>query len=263
MSSFSRNFHIESKEFQVSIGQNGVIQFSEWSHKLVNLIHKGKFGAVWMVKMVDKLMEAPTDVDFASKFNDFGHSFLAQRCSNKGGRYVAVVEYGGRRKVGVVMVPGGRKKGYGWQILNRIFSDAVSFLRGSRVVQALGSSVVRPDLSIVKAVQSPVLEKGGSGRAASDSGIAGGVRIPEVNETSKLLHADGVANITSPTFNSINASKRHVSDDMIAAVSLGGELAPFNATYLWNHMVGLRKEVDRLEAFLIKFYLGSPTGSEL
>lgn len=47
--------------------------------------------------MSGKLMENIVGVDFASKFNESRRGFLAQRCSNKGSRYVVVVEYGGRR----------------------------------------------------------------------------------------------------------------------------------------------------------------------
>ncbi|KAB1209585.1 Calcium-transporting ATPase 9, plasma membrane-type [Morella rubra] len=98
MSLFNRCFRIESKEFHVRISEKGDLLFSEWSSRSVNEIHMGKYGAVWMVNMSDKLMVASTAVDFASKFTESRRGFLAQRCCNKGGRYIAVVEYGGRRK---------------------------------------------------------------------------------------------------------------------------------------------------------------------
>ncbi|KAB1223872.1 5'-3' exoribonuclease 4 [Morella rubra] len=100
MSLFNRCFRIESKEFHVRISEKGDLLFSEWSLQSVNEIHMGKYGAVWMVNMSDKLLVASTAVDFASKFNESRRGFLAQRCCNKGGRYIAVVEYGGRRKWG-------------------------------------------------------------------------------------------------------------------------------------------------------------------
>lgn len=81
---------------------------------------------LWMVNMSDKLMKAGAGSDFSSKFNESGHGFLAQRCLNKGGRYVAIVEYIGGQKVGAVMVPKGRFA-YGWQILNCLPGGDVIF----------------------------------------------------------------------------------------------------------------------------------------
>lgn len=109
---FVRDFHIESKELQVSINAKGLIKLSEWSLKSVHSTQMWKFAAVWMVNMTDKLLKAGTCTNFALKFNEAHRGFLAQCCSNKGGRYVAVVEYGGGRKQGVVTVPEG-KNGHG------------------------------------------------------------------------------------------------------------------------------------------------------
>lgn len=95
--SFVRNFCVESNEFPVSISAKGVIKLSEWSVKSMSAILMGRFGAIWMVNMSGKLMENVVGVDFTSKFNESRRGFLAQRCSNKGSRYVVVVEYGGRR----------------------------------------------------------------------------------------------------------------------------------------------------------------------
>ncbi|KAB1203319.1 hypothetical protein CJ030_MR8G012801 [Morella rubra] len=174
MSIFSRNFRIESKDFQVTIRENGELQFSEWSPKSVNAIHMGKYGAMWMVNMSDKLMEIAPEVDFASKFNESSRGFLAQRCLNKGGRYAVIVEYGGRRKVGAVMVPEG-KNGHGWQILNRVFLDVVSFFRSSsRAVKSQGSSSIRKGVTYAVAAMGPVevTEKVG-GQAFSFKNLAG------------------------------------------------------------------------------------------
>ncbi|KAB1202370.1 hypothetical protein CJ030_MR8G007354 [Morella rubra] len=43
---------------QVSINEKGVTKLSEWSFKSFSSIQMGKFGVVWMVNMIDKLMEA-------------------------------------------------------------------------------------------------------------------------------------------------------------------------------------------------------------
>lgn len=61
--SFVHDFRIELKELQVSINVKGMIKLSEWSFKSLNTIQMGKFGAVWMVNMTDKLMEVGSCID--------------------------------------------------------------------------------------------------------------------------------------------------------------------------------------------------------
>lgn len=43
--------------------------------------------------MLGRLIMAEIGRDFTEKFNESSWAFLAQRCSNKQGRYVAVAEY--------------------------------------------------------------------------------------------------------------------------------------------------------------------------
>lgn len=43
----------------------------------------------------------------------------------------------------------------------------------------------------------------------------------------------------------------------------GRELASFNAVDLWNHVVGLRREVDRLADLLKNFNPGGPKAQEV
>ncbi|KAB1222692.1 Solanesyl diphosphate synthase 3, chloroplastic/mitochondrial [Morella rubra] len=206
MSVFNHCFRIESKEFQVRISAKGDILFLEWSSRFVNVIHMGKYGVVWMVNMSDKLMAASPVVEFASKFNESRRGFLAQLCCSKGGRYVAVVEYGGRRKVGAVMVPEG-KNGSGWQILNRVFLDVVSCVRSTNLsVNHVDSSSIRPEVSFAKVVLAPAVVNGEGGRSSAlvqNSGVA---------ETSRNLHATEAADVMFPKliFSSMSKEKASV-----------------------------------------------------
>lgn len=63
--SFSCNFHVELKEFQVLINSKGVIKLAEGSVKSMSVIQMGRFRAVWMVNITDKLMEVTADIEFA------------------------------------------------------------------------------------------------------------------------------------------------------------------------------------------------------
>lgn len=61
-----------------------------------------------MVNLASRLQMADSQ-----KINEASRGFLTQRCSNKAGRYVAIAEYSGGRRKGVVMIPEG-KGGSGW-----------------------------------------------------------------------------------------------------------------------------------------------------
>lgn len=52
---FSSRFRIEAKEFVVSVNYSGIIKLSEWGSKISATIRMGRYGAVWMVNMVDKM----------------------------------------------------------------------------------------------------------------------------------------------------------------------------------------------------------------
>ncbi|KAB1223886.1 Ribonuclease P protein subunit p29 [Morella rubra] len=198
------------QEFHVRISEKGDLLFSEWSSQSVNEIHMGKYGAVWMVNMSDKLLVASTAVDFASKFTESRRGFLAQRCCNKGGRYIAVVEYGGRRKLGAVLVPEG-KHGHGWQILNRVFLEAVSCFRSASLsVTRVESSRIRPEDSFAK--------------------------NPEVGPIPKLI--------------SSSMSKEHAEEGKCPAGLSDREALSLNGVDLGKQVMSLRKEVDRLASLL-------------
>ncbi|KAB1219725.1 hypothetical protein CJ030_MR3G019178 [Morella rubra] len=241
--SFLREFRIESKEMQVSVSTHGLIKLSEWSTKSSNSIHMGKFGAVLMVNMTEKLMASGPATDFALKFNEARRGFLAQRSSNRGGRYVAVVEYGGGRRQGtvMVMVPEG-KNGYGWQILNRVFREVVSYLKlqtGSSFYPG-GGSRVRLEVSFAKVVKAPLIAAGEkSATIAVGNGVAGSV----TNQKGKsiMAHADMVAKDASSNKNTVMvATGGNLRGELAADLS---EVSGFD---LWNQILALRNQVDRL-----------------
>jgi hypothetical protein len=87
----------------------------------------GRYGAVWMVNMIDKLRMADRREDFVAKFDESSRAFLAQRCANKRGRFLMIAQYGDRRRKGVVMVPEGAN-GEGWASISRVFQAVVDSL---------------------------------------------------------------------------------------------------------------------------------------
>ncbi|KAB1214179.1 Mitogen-activated protein kinase 16 [Morella rubra] len=245
MSLFNRCFRIESKEFHVRISAKGDLLFSEWSSRTVNEIHMGKYGAVWMVNMSDKLLVASHAVDFASKFTESRRGFLAQRCCNKGGRYIAVVEYGGRRKLGAVLVPEG-KHGHGWQILNRVFLEAVSCFRSASLsVTRVESSRIRPEDSFAKVVLAPAVVHDDGGRSSAP------VQISRVADTSNTVYMQQNPEVGPlPKLISSSMSKEHAEEGKCPAGLSDREALSLNGADLGKQVMSLRKEVDRLASLL-------------
>ncbi|KAB1221118.1 Mediator of RNA polymerase II transcription subunit 25 [Morella rubra] len=245
MSLFNRCFRIESKEFHVRISEKGDLLFSEWSSRTVNEIHMGKYGAVWMVNMSDKLLVASHAVDFASKFTESRHGFLAQRCCNKGGRYIAVVEYGGRRKLGAVLVPEG-KHGHGWQILNRVFLEAVSCFRSASLsVTRVESSRIRPEDSFAKVVLAPAVVHDDGGRSSAP------VQISRVADTSNTVYMQQNPEVGPlPKLISSSMSKENAEEGKCPAGLSDREALSLNGADLGKQVMSLRKEVDWLASLL-------------
>lgn len=69
---------------------------------------------VRLANLFGKLVELIVARDFSERFNEPLRLFLAQRCSNKCGRYVALAEFGKKRRRGAVMISKGRSR-EGWK----------------------------------------------------------------------------------------------------------------------------------------------------
>lgn len=123
---FNCRFRVEAKEFTVSVNELGTVRMTEWSSKISTAICMGRFGALWMVNMVNKLRAADKTNDFTAKFSESSRAFLVQRCANSRGRYLVIAQYGERRRRGVVMVPEG-VNGRGWASMSHVFQRVVDF----------------------------------------------------------------------------------------------------------------------------------------
>ncbi|KAB1207900.1 hypothetical protein CJ030_MR7G024262 [Morella rubra] len=254
--SFIRNFRIESKEFQVSISARGVVKFSEWSLKSMNIVHMGKFGVCWLVNMSHSLLKAGTTSDFSSKFNESGCGFLAQRCLNKGGRYVAIVEYGGGRKVGAVMVPEGRYA-HGWQILNCVFQEAVSHFGSLQSqVAPLRSPSTRPKVSFSDAVVGDQKLAGVEFSSGVEFGNGATCVALKENVPCSALHANLVADVTAPNKGILIASADSSRGEKLADLVSSSKMVSY--TEVWSQVVGLRRQVERLEHLLTHWGADDP-----
>lgn len=100
---------IEAKNFHFSVSSYGLVTFTEWHRKSQCSICFGKYGVVWLANLFGKLVESKESRDLSENFNKLSRTFLAQKCGNKSGRYVALAEFGGRRRQRAVMIPKGKK----------------------------------------------------------------------------------------------------------------------------------------------------------
>ncbi|CAA2970300.1 Hypothetical predicted protein [Olea europaea subsp. europaea] len=84
----------------------------------------GRYGAIWMVNMVDRLRKRSEVDECVFKFNESSRAFLAQRCVNHRGRYLMIAQYEERRPKGVVMISEGAN-GEGWASVLQVFQAVV------------------------------------------------------------------------------------------------------------------------------------------
>lgn len=156
---FSWSFRVEAKEFQVSVSDNGVVKLSEWSYKSLSSIFLERYEAVWMVNLASRLLVVDGQRDVTLKFNESLSAFLAQRCSNKARRYVAISEFRRGRRKWVVMFLEGKGRS-GWNELARVFQEVVSHLvKIKRERWGAGSSSYRKGVSFAKVVKKGPLGK--------------------------------------------------------------------------------------------------------
>ncbi|KAB1204827.1 hypothetical protein CJ030_MR8G007181 [Morella rubra] len=228
--SFSRRFCVEAKEFQVTVLGNGVVKLSEWSRKALSSIFLGRFGAVWMVNMASRL-QVDIHKEFVVKYNEASRAFLAQRCSNKAGRYVAIAEFGGGRRKGVVMIPEG-KEGSGWKDLATVFQEVV-FHFGQLNSSRGGYSRVRKEFSFAE-----VAKRGLQGASSGGRGMVV-QRAEEASgglEAKAMMHDSAHAQLVSDAYFS--------KEQAFNAKSAGEKRV--DVTFWRNKLVGIKAEIDAL-----------------
>lgn len=220
------------------MSDGGVIKVSEWSRKSFSSISLGRFGAVWMVNLVDKLLEADAARPFALKFNEASRAFLAQRCGKKARRYVAIIEYGEGRRRGVIMILEG-VNGRGWRMLAESFQEVVNFLGSSRKGHSsLVDAGRRKGVSFADAVKRNHL----LAYSGKDSLKGGGFSKAAGRGNVLLVHEERVA--------------KHASLEADGSVSKEVALTDFSATdrsgvcfcakHFRSRLLGLKAEMDLL-----------------
>lgn len=171
------------------------------------------------------------------KFNEASRVFLAQRCGNKAGRYVSIVEYGEGCRRRVITVPKGIE-GKGWNTLAECFQAVVDFLGISRKGSFSSRDTGRSGVSfadVVKKKPPPVslgkvyLKLGGKSK------IAVGSNVSFSHVEKKVKHAKQAADCLVPKGVAIYEN---------AAIECSSE--SFYTKHYRTRLLGLKDEIDRL-----------------
>jgi hypothetical protein len=109
-------FYIEPNEFELSVPDGGsVLRLVERRLRISCMMLVDKFSIVGLKKSMEKIVCSPEESDFLDSSKEGNKAFIAQKSSNRAGRFVEIAEYrvGGRR--GLIVVPKGRQ-GRGWKL---------------------------------------------------------------------------------------------------------------------------------------------------
>jgi hypothetical protein len=108
-------------------GGNSGLRIVEICNKKQRSIYVHKDELVWLVGAVEEVI----DVDSLEVFWDHSRAgyprIIAQKCSNRHGRFITIKEFDGRNLSGTVLIPEGRH-GQGWSRLKSELRKARSSL---------------------------------------------------------------------------------------------------------------------------------------
>ena len=113
----NKKWTVESKEFEVLIkgGATGV-RIVERSNKKRRSIFIQRDELAWLVGSVEEEVDVETSEVFWNQSRARYPRIIAQKCSNRHGRFLTVEEFDGRRRSGPILIPEGRY-GQGWSRL--------------------------------------------------------------------------------------------------------------------------------------------------
>ena len=111
----SWKWKVESKEFELVIkgGATGV-RFFERNSKQQRSIFVMKVELDWLARIGEKLMAVRTSEVFWDQSRAGYPRIIAQKCVNRHGNFLTIVEFDGRRRCGSIRIPEGRS-GEGWK----------------------------------------------------------------------------------------------------------------------------------------------------
>ena len=123
------------KEFEVMI-KGGALgtRIIERSNKKKRSIFIQRDEIVWLVRTVEKMVDVETSEVFWDQSRAGYPWIIAQKRSNRHGRFLTVEEFVGRRRCGAILIPEGRS-GQGWVHFISELKLALSSLMKERVLR--------------------------------------------------------------------------------------------------------------------------------
>jgi hypothetical protein len=132
----SRRWSVESKVFELAIkgGNLGVrmVERSNGKHSSVFLLRDE---LVWMLGSMEVMERVGTSKVFWDQSRAGVPRIIVQQRANRNGRFLAVEEFDGRRRNGIILIPEGRQ-GQGWERLASELRLACSLLGEGRMFKA-------------------------------------------------------------------------------------------------------------------------------
>ncbi|KAB1222897.1 hypothetical protein CJ030_MR2G013613 [Morella rubra] len=230
---FFRSLVIKAKTFQFSVSFSGLVTLTEHNRKSQNSIRVGRYGVVWLANMFSKLVEIKDSRDFSERFNEPPRAYLDQLCSNQCGRYVALAEFGDRRRRGAVMIPEGSSSA-GWQAFALLCEEVILAIGElKRRKKGPGASSVRPGISFANVAQTGLPETKEVGKSESRKASV------DVGSMQKIV------SVGVPLTPHAHIDAGRVLSDSYNCSGIS-DLAAGSDGVLWAHLMKLKNDLDGL-----------------
>ena len=109
------HFWVESKALELLLESwRWSLKIVERSRRVWRFVVMGRSGLEWLTTTMEAVLQAGKNLDFTKHLREGSRTFMAQRCSNKHGRFLTVTGYGGGGRRSVVAIPEGYE-GLGWE----------------------------------------------------------------------------------------------------------------------------------------------------
>ncbi|KAG6734605.1 hypothetical protein I3842_01G280100 [Carya illinoinensis] len=173
---FCKELVIDSKCFTL-VKEGGRVVITERTWKMMAKVVLGPSAVKWLAKAMDGCTKEDKN-DFYTTIREGSSSFIAQRCSNARGRYLAVVEYGAGGKRKFIFVP--EEVGYGWSKMGEALWELCDEKRkDGRLMGKLSNAKPQSYREALMVVQPQVARSEGGGRFIPVGEATGQIHVRE------------------------------------------------------------------------------------
>ena len=152
----TRRWSVESKGFEMLIKGGALgVRIVEKSKKKQRSIFIQRDELAWLVGAVEAAVDRETSEVFWDQSRAGYPRLIAQKCSNRHGRFLTIEEFDGRRCIGTILIPEGRY-GQGWpRLLSELQKLSVSLWKRREIREKKMENVISARQSFVEVVGMP------------------------------------------------------------------------------------------------------------